>query len=71
MVHETAHSILHNKEAGREDVLASEKDRNTKEVEAESIAYTVRQHFGIDTSEYSLVNVWGMDRRRLWKPFLS
>ena len=29
------------------------KDRNTKEVEAESIAYTVCQHFGIDTSDYS------------------
>ncbi len=29
------------------------KDRNTKEVEAESVAYTVCQHFGIDTSDYS------------------
>ncbi len=29
------------------------KDRNTKEVEAESVAFTVCQHFGIDTSDYS------------------
>ena len=59
MVHETAHSILHNKEVGREDVLAPEKDRNTKEVEAESVAYTVCQHFGIDTSEYSFGYIAG------------
>ena len=46
MVHEVVHSMLHNKEINREPV----KDRNTKEVEAESVAYTVCQHFGIDTS---------------------
>ena len=51
MVHETAHSMLHNKEVNKGDILAPVKDRNTKEVEAESIAYTVCQHFGIDTSE--------------------
>ena len=49
-VHETAHSMLHNKEVNKEDILALAKDRNTKEVEAESIAYVVYQHFGIDTS---------------------
>ena len=53
MVHETAHSMLHNKEVNREDILAPAKDRNTKEVEAESIAFTVCNHFGIDTSDYS------------------
>ena len=37
------------------------KDRSTEEVEAESIAYTVCQHFGIDTSDYSFAYVasWG------------
>ena len=52
MVHETAHSMLHNKEVNKEDILAPAKDRNTKEVEAESIAFTVCNHFGIDTSNY-------------------
>lgn len=35
------------------------KDRETKEVEAESIAYTVCQHFGIDTSDYSFGYIAG------------
>ena len=30
MVHETAHSLLHYKEVNKEDILAPEKDRNTK-----------------------------------------
>ena len=58
MVHETAHSMLHDKEVNK-DILAPAKDRNTKEVEAESIAYTVCQHFGIDTSEYSFGYIAG------------
>lgn len=49
MVHETAHSILYNKEVNREDMLAPAKDRNTEEVEAESIAFTVCNYFGIMT----------------------
>lgn len=51
MVHETAHAMLHSREVEKDDLLAPVKDRNTKEVEAESIAYTVCQHFGIDTAE--------------------
>lgn len=58
MVHEVAHSMLHNKELNK-DMDASVKDRNTKEVEAESIAYTVCQHFGIDTSDYSFGYIAG------------
>lgn len=58
MVHETAHSMLHNKEINQ-DIDAPVKDRNTKEVEAESIAYTVCQHFGIDTSDYSFGYIGG------------
>ena len=58
MVHETAHSMLHNKEISQ-DIDAPVKDRNTKEVEAESIAYTVCQHFGIDTSDYSFGYIAG------------
>ncbi|MDE6852848.1 MAG: ssDNA-binding domain-containing protein [Lachnospiraceae bacterium] len=54
-VHEIAHSLLHDTDHTRlEGVDAAEKkDRNTKEVEAEAVAYTVCQHFGIDTSDYS------------------
>ena len=59
MVHETAHSMLHNKEVNREDILAPAKDRNSKEVEAESIAFTVCNHFGIDTSDYSFGYIAG------------
>ena len=60
MVHEVAHSILHNKEINRDDLMeAPVKDRNTKEVEAESVAYTVCQHFGIDTSDYSFGYIAG------------
>ena len=60
MVHEVAHSMLHNKEINRDDLMeAPIKDRNTKEVEAESVAYTVCQHFGIDTSDYSFGYIAG------------
>lgn len=48
-LHEIAHAILHNKERAK----AEPKDRPTKEVEAESIAYTVANAFNIDTSSYS------------------
>ena len=70
MVHEVAHSMLHNKEINRDDLMeAPIKDRNTKEVEAESVAYTVCQHLGIDTSDYSFGYIagWssGKDMREL------
>lgn len=49
ITHELAHSILHNKENGEQ----ASTDRRTKEVQAESVAYVVCNHFGIDTSSYS------------------
>ena len=70
MVHETAHSMLHDKEVNK-DTLAPAKDRNTKEVEAESIAYTVCQHFGIDTSEYSFGYIAGWSTGRDMKELKS
>lgn len=59
-VHEIAHAKLHDKDLKKSDI-DKPKDRNTEEVEAESIAYTVCQHFGIDTSDYSFgyVAAWG------------
>lgn len=59
MVHETAHSLLHDKEVNKGNLTVPAKDRNTKEVEAESIAYTVCQHFGIETSDYSFGYIAG------------
>ena len=56
-VHEVAHAKLHAKEIEQE--TGTIKDRETKEVEAESIAYTVCQHFGIDTSDYSFGYIAG------------
>ena len=47
LIHETAHALLHARPE------AADKDRHTREVEAESIAYVVCQHFGIDTADYS------------------
>ena len=49
LIHEISHAILHNDEDGEQ----KEADRHTKEVQAESVAYTVCAAFGIDTSEYS------------------
>lgn len=59
-VHEIAHAKLHDRDLKKSDI-DKPKDRNTEEVEAESIAYTVCQHFGIDTSDYSFgyVAAWG------------
>ena len=70
MVHETAHSMLHDKEINK-DILAPAKDRNTKEVEEESIAYTVCQHFGIGTAEYSFGYIAGWSSGRDMKELKS
>ena len=58
-VHEVAHAKLHAREAEQDTEKAVYKDRETKEIEAESIAYTVCQHFGIDTSDYSFGYIAG------------
>ena len=63
-IHEVAHAKLHDRERNQDIVAVLDKDRNTKEVEAESVAYTVCQHFGIDTSDYSVGYIagWSSDR---------
>lgn len=63
-IHEVAHAKLHDRERNQDIDKVLEKDRNTKEVEAESVAYTVCQHFGIDTSDYSFGYIagWSSDR---------
>lgn len=59
MIHEMAHQKLHSidpKELSREEPRLT---RNAKEVEAESVAYTVAQHYGIETSDYSFAYIAG------------
>ena len=51
MIHEVAHAMLHNSDFMKQN--GEEKDRLTKETEAESIAFTVCSALGIDTSDYS------------------
>lgn len=55
LIHEYAHSKLHN---------TMEINRREAEVQAESIAYTVLKHFGLDTSEYSFgyIKGWAADK---------
>ena len=62
LLHEASHQALHSKEAmARSD---EKKSKNQKESEAESTAYVVCQHYGIDTSDYSFAYVatWSSDK---------
>ena len=59
-VHEIAHSKLHNYAKAQEEAVRAgdkeppkKKDRNTEEVEAESISYAVCQYYSIQTGENS------------------
>lgn len=56
-IHETAHARLHDREIMENQGI--EKDRLTKEVEAESVAYCVCSAFELDTSEYSFPYIAG------------
>lgn len=63
MIHEVAHAKLHALPVENGIVMGSqEKDRHTREVEAESVAYVVCQHFGVDTSDYTFGYVAGWSR---------
>lgn len=61
-IHEVAHSLLHNREMekelqaqqGENAKTNKPKDRNTEEVEAESISFAVCSYYGIQTAENSL-----------------
>ena len=54
-IHEMAHQKLHAVENAKD----AKQTRSSKEVEAESVAYTICQHYGIDTSDYSFSYVAG------------
>ena len=66
LIHEMAHAKLHNMNAQKKRDMTAQKKRedggqtkSSKEVEAESVAYTVCQHYGIDTSDYSFGYIAG------------
>lgn len=64
LIHEVAHARIHDidKNAAKD---TPRPDRRTREVEAESIAYAVCEHYGLDTSEYSFgyVASWSGDKQ--------
>ena len=64
-IHETVHAKLHDKEIM--ESLGVEKDRLTKEVEAESVAYCVCSSFDLDTSDYSFPYIAGWSSSREMK----
>ena len=57
LIHEIAHAMLHTKEQLQE----CKKDRKQKELEAESVAYIVCEHYGFDSEDYSFPYIvgWG------------
>ena len=64
-IHEIAHAKLHNIDLNApKDEQQPRVDRRTREVEAESVAYTVCQHYGLDTSDYSFGYVAGWSSGR-------
>ncbi len=56
MLHETSHAVLHSHEAMKN---TQEKSKAQKECEAESVAFIVCSHYGVDTSDYSFPYVAG------------
>lgn len=65
LIHETAHATLHDIDLKTPEGKQTERpDRRTREVQAESIAYAVCQHYGLDTSDYSFAYIatWSTGR---------
>ena len=64
-IHEIAHAKLHDIDLNApENEQRPRVDRRTREVEAESVAYTVCQHYELDTSDYSFGYVAGWSSGR-------
>ena len=63
-IHEIAHARLHDIDLNAPKEKQNRAPRRTREVEAESVAYTVCQHFGLDTSDYSFAYIagWSSDK---------
>lgn len=68
-IHELVHALLHDKDSGsQKDALP---DKQTKEVQAESVAYTVCSYYGLDTSDYSFGYIGGWSSGRDLKELKS
>jgi len=69
-IHEIAHSRMHDR-----DMIDAENgimvDRRTREVQAESVAYIVCQHYGIETSDYSFGYIAGWSEGKEMKELRS
>ncbi len=64
-IHEIAHAKLHDIDLNALETDTKDRpDRRTREVQAESVAYTVCQHYGLDTSDYSFGYVAGWSKGR-------
>ncbi len=63
-IHEIAHAKLHAAKPDEKTAPEDKKNRNTMEVEAESVAYTVCQYYDIETSDYSFGYIagWSSDK---------
>ena len=61
-IHEMAHQKLHSIDPQEVPSEEPKLTRNSKEVEAESVAYTVCQHYGIETSDYSFAYIAGWSK---------
>ena len=59
LIHEMAHQKLHSIDPKHLPPEEPRLTRNAKEVEAEAVAYTVAQHYGIETSDYSFAYIAG------------
>ena len=59
LIHEMTHQHLHSKDPKEMSPEEPRLTRNAKEVEAESVAFTVAQHYGIETSDYSFAYIAG------------
>ena len=64
VIHEIAHSKLHDVTKCQAEEASNPKDRNTEEVEAESISYAVCQYYGIETSgnSFGYIATWSKDK---------
>ena len=59
LIHEMTHEHLHSQDPKEMPPEEPRLTRNAKEVEAEAVAYTVSQHYGIETSDYSFAYIAG------------
>lgn len=71
LVHEISHAKLHDVDLSKPKDERPQIDRQTMECQAESVAFTVCQHFGLDTSGYSFGYVAGWSSEKELKELRS